>query len=67
MQDIANFIELIESGRLELSYKTNRQHVKHVREIIEENLDIKSCSQCGAEMVIRKPEKVIMRVMSFGM
>jgi hypothetical protein len=67
MQDIANFIELIESGMLELSYKTNRQHVKHVREIIEENLDIKSCSQCGAEMVIRKPEKVIMRVMSLGM
>ncbi|MBA6289053.1 nuclease-related domain-containing protein [Colwellia sp. MB3u-4] len=56
-QEVANVIEQIESGRLERSYKTNRQHVMHVREIIEEKSDIKSCSKCGAEMVLRKANK----------
>jgi len=56
-QEIANIIEQIESGRLERSYKTNRQHIKHVREIIEEKSDIKACSKCGSEMVLRKASK----------
>jgi restriction system protein len=56
-QEVANVIEQIESGRLERSYKTNRQHVMHVRGIIEEKSDIKSCSKCGAEMVLRKASK----------
>jgi restriction system protein len=58
-QEVANVIEQIESGRLERSYKTNRQHVMHVRGIIEEKSDIKSCSKCGAEMVLRKASKGI--------
>jgi len=56
-QEIANVIEQIESGRLERSYKTNRQHVKHVREIIEEKFDIKACSKCGSDMILRKATK----------
>jgi len=56
-QEVANVIEQIESGRLERSYKTNRQHVKHVREVIEKKSDDKSCSKCGAEMVLRKATK----------
>ncbi|MCW8863814.1 MAG: NERD domain-containing protein [Colwellia sp.] len=56
-QEIAGVIEQIESGRLERGFKTNRQHVKHVREIIEEKSDTKSCSKCGAEMVLRKATK----------
>jgi len=55
--EVTNVIEQIESGRLERSYKTNRQHVKHVREVIEEKSDNKSCSKCGAEMVLRKATK----------
>jgi ssDNA-binding Zn-finger/Zn-ribbon topoisomerase 1 len=54
---VATIIEQIESGRLERSFKTNRQHIKHVRESIEEKSDIKSCSKCGAEMVLRKATK----------
>lgn len=56
-QEVASVIELIENGMLERSHKTNRQHVKHVREIIEEKIDSKSCSKCGAEMVLRKAIK----------
>ena len=56
-KEVVSVIEQIESGRLERGFKTNREHVKHVREIIEEKSDIKSCSRCGAEMVLRKATK----------
>jgi len=56
-QEIANVIKQVESGRLERSFKTNRQHVRHVLEIIEEKSDTKSCSKCGSEMVLRKATK----------
>ena len=56
-QEVASVIEEIESGRLKRSIKTNRQHIKHVKEIIEEKSDAKSCSKCGAEMVLRKAAK----------
>ena len=56
-KEVASVIEQIESGRLERSYKTNRQHVKHVREIIEEKTETKPCSKCGAGMVLRKAAK----------
>lgn len=56
-QEVVSVIEQIESGRLERGFKTNREHVKHVREIIEEKSDIKSCSRCGADMVLRKATK----------
>jgi hypothetical protein len=55
--EVVNLIAKIESGRLERSFKTNRQHVKHVREIIEEKPDIKACSKCGSDMVLRKATK----------
>jgi len=38
--EITKIIERIESGRLERSFKKNRQHVKHVKEIIEEKSDV---------------------------
>ena len=53
-EDVASIVEKIESGSLERSFKTNRQHVKHVKEIVKEKSDVKSCSKCGAEMVLRK-------------
>jgi hypothetical protein len=55
--EVADMIEQIESGRLERSFKTNRQHVKHVKEIVKEKSDIKCCSRCNAEMVLRKATK----------
>jgi restriction system protein len=56
-KELTDIIEQIESGRLERGFKTNRQHTKHVREIIEEKSDIKSCSKCGAVMMLRKASK----------
>ncbi|MBA6337429.1 NERD domain-containing protein [Colwellia sp. BRX8-7] len=56
-QEVVSVIEQVESGRLERSFKTNRQHIKHVRGIVEEKSDIKYCSKCGADMVLRKANK----------
>lgn len=55
--EVASVIEQIESGRLQRSIKTNRQHVKHVKEIVKEKSDTKYCSKCGADMVLRKASK----------
>ena len=55
--EVVNIIEQVESGRLERSYKTNRQHIKHVKETIEGKSDIKSCSKCGADMTLKKATK----------
>lgn len=55
--EVFEIISTIESGRLERSYKTNRQHVKHVREIVEGKSNNELCSKCGAEMVLRKATK----------
>lgn len=55
--EVADVIEQIESGRLERSFKTNRQHVKHVKEIVKEKSDTKSCSRCHSKMVLRKATK----------
>jgi len=56
-QEVASVIEQIESGRLKRSIKTNRQHVRHVQEIIKEKPDTKSCLKCGSDMVLRKASK----------
>ena len=55
--EVADIIEQIESGRLERSIKTNRQHVKHLKEIVKEKSDTKSCAKCGSDMVLRKATK----------
>jgi len=55
--EVVSLIAKIESGRLEQSFKTNRQHVKHVKEIVKEKSDIKLCTKCGSEMVLRKAAK----------
>jgi len=39
--EVMDIIEQIESGRLERSIKTNRQHVKHVKKIVKEKSDTK--------------------------
>ena len=56
-EEVTNIIEQIESGRLERSINTNRQHVKHVKEIVKEKSDTKSCSRCNSDMVLRKAIK----------
>lgn len=57
VEEVTDIIEKVESGRLERGFKTNHQHIKHVREIIEKKSNTQSCSKCGAEMVLRKASK----------
>jgi len=49
----------IEQGRLAPSFKTNREHVKHVKNIVagKEDSSIPSCPKCGASMVLRETKK----------
>lgn len=47
----------IEAGRLTPSFKTNREHVKHVKTIVAEKDSKQSCPKCGAEMVMREVKK----------
>lgn len=54
---ITQIIQQIESGRLVPSFKTNKEHVKHVKNIISEKKNKKSCPKCGSEMVIRKAKQ----------
>ncbi|MBU0973058.1 MAG: NERD domain-containing protein [Proteobacteria bacterium] len=52
-EEVKKAIQSIELGRFERSYKTNREHVKHVKKIVHEKQNKKSCSKCGSEMVLR--------------
>ena len=56
-QEVANVIEQVENGRLERSFKTDRQHIKHVKEIVKEKLNIRACTECGSDMKLRKATK----------
>lgn len=49
----------IESGRLVPSFKTNREHVAHVRKIVtaKENDNSRLCPRCGNSMAIRETKK----------
>ncbi len=59
-KETAAIIEKIEAGRLQRSLKTNRQHVVHVKEIInkkENKKQINTCAKCNSEMVMRVAKK----------
>ncbi|HAW53324.1 MAG TPA: DNA topoisomerase I [Flavobacteriales bacterium] len=49
----------IENGRLTRSFKTNREHVAHVKNIVakKESTHANSCPKCGCEMVDRETKK----------
>ncbi|MCP4987297.1 MAG: nuclease [Colwellia sp.] len=55
--EVESVIEQIEGGWLERGFKTNRQHVKHVKEIVKEKSKPQSCTKCGSNMVLRKATK----------
>ncbi len=55
--EVISVIHKIESGRLIPSFKTNREHVKHVKENIAKKLVSQTCPKCGGEMVLRKVKK----------
>lgn len=55
--EVVSVTHKIESGRLTPSFKTNREHVKHVKEIIATKVVSQICPKCGSEMVLREVKK----------
>lgn len=52
--EVAEIIAKIEQGRLHQSFKTNRAHVKHVKDIQNKKKNIVVCPKCGSPMKQRK-------------
>ncbi|SFK52021.1 nuclease-related domain-containing protein [Methylophaga sulfidovorans] len=58
LREKESVISQIESGRLSRSLKTNREHVAHVKQLVErKNMDVTLCSRCGHKMVKRQSRK----------
>ena len=55
--EVKEITSKIKSGRLTPSFKTNREHVKHVKTIVEKKENSQSCPKCGEEMVLREVKK----------
>ena len=47
----------IEAARLTPSFKTNREHVKHVKTIVAKKTEQKQCPKCGSSMVVREVKR----------
>lgn len=57
--EVIDIVERIEHGRLTPSFKTNREHGRHVKNIVAEkgNNINPNCPKCGAPMVLREVKK----------
>ncbi|MDO9569448.1 MAG: NERD domain-containing protein [Hydrogenophaga sp.] len=56
---VVEITKKIEQGRLAALFKTNREHVMHVKNIVaeKEKSDIPGCPKCGSTMVIRETKQ----------
>lgn len=52
-EQVQTIIDSIEGGRLARSFKTNREHVAHVKSIVAEKAGAPACPKCGSTMVSR--------------
>ncbi len=55
--EVKDIVNKIETGRLTPSFKTNREHVKHVKEIVSKKEGNKECPKCGSPMVVRESKR----------
>jgi restriction system protein len=57
--EVIDIVGCIKQGRLTPSFKTNREHVRHVKNIVaeKENNINPNCPKCGASMVLRETKK----------
>ncbi len=53
--EVSSVIAQVESGRLQPSMKTNREHVKHVKTAVEDKEG--TCPKCGSELVVKVAKK----------
>ena len=56
-EQVRKSISSIEGGRLKPSLKTDREHVAHVKNIIETKSVDKPCPKCGSKMVLREAKR----------
>ena len=52
-EEVKKIVSMIESGRLSRTMKTNKEHIKHVQNIVKEKENQNSCPKCGAELLLR--------------
>lgn len=50
---VQEIVEKITSGRLERSFKTNREHVQNVKKKLHHKKHGTDCPKCGSEMILR--------------
>lgn len=57
--EVMDIVGRIEQGRLAPSFQTNREHVRHVQNIVAEKASNvnPNCPKCGASMVLRETRK----------
>ncbi len=55
--EVKDITSKIETGRLKPSFKTNREHVKNVKTIVEKKENTQSCPKCGGVMVMCEVKK----------
>lgn len=55
--EVKEIISKIEAGGLAPSFKTNREHVTHVKTIVEKKENSQLCPKCGSAMVLREVKK----------
>ena len=55
--EVKDITKKIETGRLTPSFKTNREHVKHVKTMVEKKENCQSCPKCGSAMILREAKK----------
>jgi predicted RNA-binding Zn-ribbon protein involved in translation (DUF1610 family) len=56
-KEVKNIISRIENEKLKRSFSTNRNHLKHVQNIISQKRNDNSCPKCGGEMILRTVTK----------
>jgi len=55
--EVNDIVSKISNGRLTPSFKTNREHVAHVKNIVSEKQSAPGCPKCGSVMVMREASK----------
>jgi len=51
--EVNQIVTAIESGSLSRTFKTHREHVKHVQNIVKEKKNTNVCPKCGSQLVLR--------------
>ncbi len=54
---VENIVSHINGGRLARSFKTNRDHVRHVKKIVAAKENTPPCPKCGNPMVMREVKR----------